>query len=131
MAVATMKATVLIASIIRMARGWWATLPGEWSMAGGVANRSSGTSRICILQLKSASENCRFRLREHWQIPVENRYFFTNLSELTVKWQLGDQQGTAHADVAPQSSGTLQIPVTLPYSRAANCNFVSCVAKTW
>ena len=46
------------------------------------------------------------------QIPVENQYFFTNLSELTVKWQLGDQQGTAHADIAPQSSGNLEIPVT-------------------
>ena len=45
------------------------------------------------------------------QIPVQNLYFFTNLSELTVKWQLGDQQGTVQADIAPQSSGTLEIPV--------------------
>ena len=47
-------------------------------------------------------------------IPVDNRYFFTNLSELTVNWQLGNEKGTAHTDVAPQSSGTLQIPVTSP-----------------
>ena len=48
------------------------------------------------------------------QIPVENQYFFTNLSELSVKWQLGGQQGTAHSDLAPQSSGTIAIPVTSP-----------------
>lgn len=47
-------------------------------------------------------------------IPVENKYFFTNLSELQVKWQLGDQQGTAQADIAPQGSGTLEIPVKSP-----------------
>ena len=47
-------------------------------------------------------------------IPVENKYFFTNLSDLAVKWQLGDQQGTLHPDIAPQTSGTLEIPATSP-----------------
>jgi hypothetical protein len=48
------------------------------------------------------------------QIPVDNQYFFTNLSELAVKWQLGEQSGSVQADIAPQSSGTLEIPVTMP-----------------
>lgn len=48
------------------------------------------------------------------KIPVENKYFFTNLSELNIAWQLGDQKGTAHADIAPQSSGTVDIPVQSP-----------------
>ncbi|MBS1852738.1 MAG: discoidin domain-containing protein [Acidobacteria bacterium] len=45
------------------------------------------------------------------RIPVENKYFFTNLSELAVEWKIGTQTGTARADIAPQTSGMLEIPV--------------------
>jgi len=44
-------------------------------------------------------------------IPVKNRYFFTNLSELAIEWRLGTQQGTVKADIAPQSSGQIEIPI--------------------
>jgi beta-galactosidase len=44
-------------------------------------------------------------------IPVKNRYFFTNLSELAIRWRLGTQEGTATADIAPQSSGHIEIPI--------------------
>ena len=42
---------------------------------------------------------------------VDNRYEFTNLSELTLSWRVGDQHGTLHPDVPPQSSGQIAIPV--------------------
>jgi beta-galactosidase len=45
------------------------------------------------------------------RIPVKNRYFFTNLSQLAVQWRLGGQQGTAALDVAPQSAGYIEIPL--------------------
>jgi hypothetical protein len=45
------------------------------------------------------------------RIPIKNRYFFTNLSELAVKWRLGGQQGAATTDVPPQSSGYIEIPL--------------------
>jgi hypothetical protein len=53
-----------------------------------------------------------------FQIPVSNRYFFTNLSELAIQWRIGDKEGTVNADVAPQSSGVLEVPV--PPSVASN-----------
>ena len=45
------------------------------------------------------------------RIPVKNRYFFTNLSDLGIKWRIGDKEGTATADVSPQSSGFIEIPL--------------------
>ncbi len=43
------------------------------------------------------------------EVPVENRYFFTNLSEISVQWSLGDKQGTVRPDIPPQSSGNIEI----------------------
>jgi beta-galactosidase len=45
------------------------------------------------------------------RIPVKNRYFFTNLSELAVEWRVGQQQGLVSADVQPQSDGSIEIPL--------------------
>ncbi len=45
------------------------------------------------------------------RIPIKNRYFFTNLSELGIKWRIGDKEGNATADVPPQSSGFVEIPL--------------------
>jgi beta-galactosidase len=42
---------------------------------------------------------------------VDNRYDFTNLSELTLDWRIGDQHGTLHPDIAPHSHGEISIPV--------------------
>jgi len=42
---------------------------------------------------------------------VDNRYEFTNLSELTLAWSTGDQHGTLHPDIAPHSSGQISVPV--------------------
>ena len=40
-------------------------------------------------------------------VPVENQYDFSNLSELKIRWTLGDQQGEIQADVPPRSTGAL------------------------
>ena len=61
------------------------------------------------------------RIREHepipvdssrrLHIPIENRYFFTNLNELKIDWVSGQSQGTATADVPPNSKGVIEIPL--------------------
>ena len=61
------------------------------------------------------------RVREHeaitvdssrrLRIPVENRYFFTNLNELKIDWVYGQSHGTATADVPPNSKGVIEIPL--------------------
>ena len=42
-------------------------------------------------------------------VPIENRYDFTNLSEIRIEWSLGDESGTAVADVPPHQKGTISI----------------------
>jgi len=51
-------------------------------------------------------------------VPVENRYFFTNLNELRMEWSSGQSQGTATADVPARSQGVIEIP--LPERAARN-----------
>lgn len=43
---------------------------------------------------------------------VDNRYEFSNLSELTLNWKIGTQHGTLHPDIAPHSTGQISIPVS-------------------
>lgn len=45
------------------------------------------------------------------QLPVQNRYAFTNLSELRFEWELDGRKGRADASVPPASSGKIEIPV--------------------
>lgn len=42
---------------------------------------------------------------------VDNRYEYTNLSELTLEWSTNEQHGTMHPDIRPRSTGTISIPV--------------------
>ena len=42
---------------------------------------------------------------------VDNRYEFTNLSELTLEWSVGSQHGALHPDIAPHTTGQISIPV--------------------
>jgi beta-galactosidase len=51
-------------------------------------------------------------IRGQLKIPVENRYDFTNLSELRIQWATEGAAGIATADVPPRSRGV--ILVTLP-----------------
>lgn len=45
------------------------------------------------------------------RIPVENRYAFTDLSELRLTWRIGGRRGRAHAQVGPGATGVIAIPV--------------------
>jgi beta-galactosidase len=45
------------------------------------------------------------------RLTVQNRYEFTNLSELTLRWQLGKRQGELHPDLPPQQRGQVEIAV--------------------
>ena len=42
---------------------------------------------------------------------VDNRYEFTNLSELSLEWTIGDQHGIIHPEVGPHSTGQISVPV--------------------
>ena len=44
-------------------------------------------------------------------IPVENRYSFTNLDELTCTWQVKGQRKSCRLDVPPRTMGAIEIPV--------------------
>jgi hypothetical protein len=43
------------------------------------------------------------------RIPIQNRYDFSDLSELTIQWSAAGRKGTATVSVAPRSSGELAI----------------------
>jgi hypothetical protein len=45
------------------------------------------------------------------RIPVENRYAFTNLSDLHFSWELDGKSGRAHTDVPPASRGEITLAV--------------------
>ncbi len=48
-------------------------------------------------------------------VPLENRYDFTNLSEVGISWSIGDERGKASVDVRPHQEGRLTIrPKQLP-----------------
>ena len=42
-------------------------------------------------------------------LAVENRYDFTSLKEVGIRWQLGRQQGTVNADIPARNAGTIVI----------------------
>jgi hypothetical protein len=50
------------------------------------------------------------------RIPIQNRYDFTDLSELKIDWQLGTRKGTLKTSVAPRSAGELLIDAGAPNS---------------
>jgi beta-galactosidase len=47
------------------------------------------------------------------EIPVENRYAFTDLADLSFSWKLAGAKGVLHASVPPDSSGTLAVPLAV------------------
>lgn len=51
--------------------------------------------------------------QESITIPVENRYSFTNLSELAFNWEIGKKKGKIKANLAPSKTGNIKIPVPM------------------
>jgi hypothetical protein len=47
------------------------------------------------------------------QIPVENRYSFTNMNELKTRWQIGNKTGEISVELVPLSKGQISIPVSV------------------
>jgi beta-galactosidase len=43
------------------------------------------------------------------EIPVENRYDFTNLSDVRIEWSLGNESGTVQASVPPHGKGMITV----------------------
>lgn len=50
------------------------------------------------------------------RLAIQNRHEFSNLSELTMRWQLGDAQGELHPDIPPQQKAEVEVPLrgTIP-----------------
>ena len=48
------------------------------------------------------------------RVAVENQYDFTDLSELTTRWQIGGEQGEVRLPVPPRSTGDFQIQTKAP-----------------
>jgi beta-galactosidase len=47
-------------------------------------------------------------------LKVQNRFDFTNLSELTLAWELDGNSGQLHADISPKQTGEVTIPIRGP-----------------
>jgi beta-galactosidase len=45
------------------------------------------------------------------RIPVTNRYFFTNLSEVSTEWRVAGEKGTVTTNIPPQTSGFIEVPL--------------------
>jgi hypothetical protein len=45
------------------------------------------------------------------RVPVENRYSFTDLSQLDFVWEADGRKGKAHLSLAPAARGELEIPI--------------------
>mgnify|MGYP001614845298 CR=1 FL=1 len=52
-----------------------------------------------------------FPVGESVKIPIENRYSFTDLSELTVQWQIDSEKGNIYSNLPAGSIGELEIPI--------------------
>ncbi|TKG96926.1 glycoside hydrolase family 2 [Puteibacter caeruleilacunae] len=48
---------------------------------------------------------------ESVRLNIENRYFFSNLSECTIKWSNEKQNGILHVDLEPGKSTELEVPL--------------------
>ncbi|MDI6829076.1 MAG: glycoside hydrolase family 2 TIM barrel-domain containing protein, partial [Armatimonadota bacterium] len=49
--------------------------------------------------------------QESVHIPVENRYSFTNLSELKITWEIGGKLGNVKSAIPPSSIGEIEVPI--------------------
>jgi hypothetical protein len=86
-----------------MVDGWRRKKPEFWN-----AKKLHSPAKVLTLQAPVPEAGSPLHLQ------VQNRYEFTNLSELTLAWQLGQDAGELHADIAPQQTGEVAIPVRAP-----------------
>ena len=85
--------------------GWRRKKPEFWN-----TKKLFSPVKVLTLQVPVPEPESPLHLR------VRNRYEFTNLSELTLAWELDQESGELHADVAPRDTGDIVIPVRRPIS---------------
>ncbi|MEM1060084.1 MAG: glycoside hydrolase family 2 TIM barrel-domain containing protein [Verrucomicrobiota bacterium] len=79
--------------------GWRREKPEFWHMKKGYSPVRLGATEV------PWPENGKLCL------PVENRFDFTDLAELVIRWEGGGEQGEIHAQLAPRESGELELPL--------------------
>ncbi|HUY14937.1 MAG TPA: glycoside hydrolase family 2 TIM barrel-domain containing protein [Terriglobia bacterium] len=80
--------------------GWRRKKPEFWH-----TKKLHSPIKVLTLELPAPSAGNLPPLRIH------NRYEFTNLEELTLSWEFGEEKGQIHPRIAPQRIGEVQIPV--------------------
>ena len=84
--------------------GWRRPKPEYWDM-----KKIYSPIRVETKSLQPAGE---------WLIDIENRYTYTNLSELQIQWKYGKETGTSFLNVKPGEKGTLRITAPQPSAEA-------------
>ncbi|MCK5834328.1 MAG: glycoside hydrolase family 2 [Lentisphaeria bacterium] len=82
-------------------------------------------SPVIITQKKIEPVASKFIGSDEIELSVENRHTFTNISELTIDWTIGDRKGQASADIKPRSTGKLVIPTYAKTGEVLAINFTS------
>ncbi|MFN8009209.1 MAG: glycoside hydrolase family 2 TIM barrel-domain containing protein [Terriglobia bacterium] len=83
--------------------GWRRKKPEFWHV-----KKLHSPVRVETLQVGVPEVGAPLRLK------VQNRYEFTNLSELSVVWDHSGDSGQLHADISPGATGEVTIPVRGP-----------------
>jgi len=53
-------------------------------------------------------------------LTIQNRYEFTDLSELTLAWELGQESGDLHPAIAPQQTADAVVPIQQPVTSGSH-----------
>ncbi len=85
--------------------GWRRKKPEFWDL-----KKLYSPVKILTLQVPTPESRSPLHLQ------VQNRYEFTNLSELTLAWQANQESGELHADIAPGQTADVAIPLRGPVS---------------
>jgi hypothetical protein len=85
--------------------GWRRRKPEFWH-----TKKLHSPVRVKTLQVPVPEAGAPLRIR------VQNRHEFTNLAELSLVWELGRDSGQLRADIPPQQTGEIVIPLRQPAS---------------
>lgn len=80
--------------------GWRRPKPEYWDM-----KKIYSPVRVHTAQLSPAKE---------LTIALENRYTYTDFSELQIRWKYGEEQGISFASIRPGENGLIRIPIENP-----------------
>lgn len=80
--------------------GWRRPKPEYWDM-----KKIYSPVRVHTAQLSPAKE---------LTIALENRYTYTDFSELKIRWKYGEEQGISFASIRPGENGQIRIPIENP-----------------